>query len=73
MEVMQRGIEKWQHIIKEEENYELFQIFEEINKNLRQAGSDYVNNGRHSKNSKQKCKGTQGNIANFRESIKKDR
>ena len=69
---MQRGIEQWQHMIKKEENHELFQIFEEINRNLRQAGSNYVNNGRYSKNSKQKCKRTQGNLANIGESIKKD-
>ena len=59
MEVTQRGIESWQHIIKKEENDELFQIFEETNRNLRQIGSDHVNNGRRSKNSSQTRKGTQ--------------
>ena len=68
---MQRGIERWQHIIKKEENDELFQIFEETNRNLRQIGSDHVNNGRRSKNSSQKRKGTQRNLADIGESAKK--
>mgnify|MGYP003654278726 CR=1 FL=1 len=61
-------MEEWQHIIKQEENNELFQIFEETNRNLRQVRSNNINNGGHCKNCQQKCKGTQRNLADIGES-----